>query len=47
MYRFTADNEVYTDVTGKVVVPHDSSGKEPVEDEGSGYSVTPECGEGE
>ncbi len=44
-YRITGENDVDTDVEFKVVVPHDSSGREVVEREGMGYTVTPDCGD--
>ena len=44
-YRITGGNGVDTDAEFKVVVPHDDSGKEVVEREGMGYTVTPDCGD--
>jgi hypothetical protein len=43
VYRVTGENDVATDVEFKVVVPHDRSGRQVVEREGMGYTVTPDC----
>jgi hypothetical protein len=44
VYRVTDENSVYTDVEAKVVVPHDQSGRPVVENDGGGYTYTPDCG---
>jgi hypothetical protein len=45
IYRITAENGVFTDAEAKVIVPHDASDVNAIEDEFGGYTVTPECGE--
>jgi hypothetical protein len=44
VYRVTGDNGVSTDFNGRVIVPHDMSGRDVIENPGGGYTVTPECG---
>ena len=45
VYRIFADNGVGTEGEGRVIVPHDSSGKTVADDGVTAYVVTPECGE--
>ena len=46
VYRISTENGVWADVEGKVIVPHDSSGKMTIDDGGNPFVVTPECGGG-
>lgn len=46
VYRIVADNGVDAEAEGRVFVPHDSSGRTVIEDNGGGYMVRPECGDG-
>lgn len=43
VYRYFTENGVSADAEGYVVVPHDASGKDAVDD-GDAYVVTPACG---
>lgn len=43
VYRYHTRNGVAGDAETYVAIPHDSSGKEIINDEGCGYSITPEC----
>lgn len=43
VYRYHTRNGVSGDAEAYVAVPHDSSGKEIVNDEGCGYSIVPDC----
>jgi hypothetical protein len=45
VYRVFADNGEFLDVTGKVVVPHDSSSRPAGEDPTGGFTVVPDCGD--
>jgi len=44
-YRVIAENGAEIDFEAKVIVPHDASGREAIEDEHGGYEVIPECGD--
>lgn len=43
VYRYYTKNGVSAEAEAHVAVPHDSAGKEIVNDDGSGYSITPGC----
>jgi hypothetical protein len=47
VYRIVAENGVGAEAEGRVIVPHDSSGKTVIDDGDHVYVVTPECGEGD
>ncbi|MEJ2722049.1 MAG: hypothetical protein P8181_13060, partial [bacterium] len=45
-YRITGENGVSVDVDARAVVPHDNSGNKVIENEdGNGYTYTPDCGD--
>ena len=44
VYRVTVDNGESVDVQGRVVVPHDNSGRNVGEDMAGGWILTPDCG---
>jgi len=46
-YRITGENEAFTDVTARCVVPHDSSGRMVGDDGDAGYTVEADCGGGD
>jgi len=43
VYRLFTDNGVWADAEGRVIVPHDASGKTVIDDGGSPYVVAPMC----
>lgn len=44
VYRIFTENGVWADAEGRVIVPHDASGKMVIDDGGDPYVVIPECG---
>ncbi len=44
VYRIFSENGVSADGEGRVVVPHDSSGKKAPDNSYTAYTVTPGCG---
>jgi hypothetical protein len=45
VFRITAESGVSADAEGKIIVPHDNSSPDAIEDEGGGYKVITDCGE--